>query len=559
MPGAGVDDKDLVLLAQWFVREVGPRLSNWVDGEGLVPSARALQTRANRARAIGEVDEYVHAFLIMHTDGALRWCWAEGLGQDRRAFVKPDGEIVQTPEGHVKWATENMDNLVAQGLVAPGTSPMKISAGLVNSGWVVYAVGYVISEDRPNPAQTASLNTLISEVGAPEGFDSVVFSYRHGNHTVKVEDVRSQGLDAALGQDEKIEHQADMGGGADGPSQQGDGCDVDNNFMTTVQDGSTAPFERSYRYMKQDFAPEVWWSRQLLDYLKHNFPGKKDVGGPEPDSGSIPSATGPGQQFANSVRTVLEASRRVADATDPSDTDGQHDQLNEDSTSTHLLDPASVLYKKQRGLGAPSGDPGGGGDGEMRTRLGARTPRGHDLNDFPTLEFWLQKGIRRVRFEWNSECCEDCLQFDGGIISIRDLLSGKATRPHLGCICRLYRVTPDEEEDRDTVEEIPILGQHEREEKIDSLLDQFSQEQDIEKKRQIEQRLRSLRASFRDRWRHRRSDKGVEQQIIQMEKEHLGPQQIARELRSEGVPTQVIDETYDQRDKNLIKTVEVTL
>lgn len=569
MPRAGVDERDFIVLAHWFVREVGPRLSAWVDGEGVKVEARALQARANRARAIGEVDDHVHAFLIMSTAQALRWCWAEGLGVSGRAWVKPDGEVVQAPNGHVQWVTENMDNLIAQGLAPQDPAkrtPQATSISLMmDQGWVRYSGGQITSpKGMPSAAQVAALDGLIKQVGAPAGF-SIDLLIGKQFLSVPASEVEAQGLEAVLSRI-GTEHRADMGGGTDGPQQQGDGCDVGHNFMETVQDGSTAPFERSYRYMKQDWQPEVWWSRQLLDYLSHNFPGKKDVSGPEPDAGSIPSATGPGQQFASSVRIVLEASRRQADAsnedwesqmrseeemaeaelkssedpgdygvfmgmsamkrampllqsgklsmsaynllgsaveamaagktgdqfvgerielmsweytedgeklgpnpnarrhetiihrdveqlknlglwpwgmikasfqkqadaTDPSDTDGQHDQLNEDSTSTHLLDPASVLYKKQRGLGAPMGDPGGGGDGEMRTRLGQR-------------------------------------------------------------------------------------------------------------------------------WFRRKSDKALEQQIIQMEKDHLEPQQITRELREDGVPTQVIDETYDNRDKNLVKVVEVTI
>jgi len=435
MPRAGADERDFIALAHWFVREVGPRLSAWVDGEGVKVEARALQARANRARAIGEVDDHVHAFLIMSTAQALRWCWAEGLGVSGRAWVKPDGEVVQAPNGHVQWVTENMDNLIAQGLAPQDPAkrtPQATSISLMmDQGWVRYSGGQITSpKGMPSAAQVAALDGLIKQVGAPAGF-SIDLLIGTQFLSVPASEVEAQGLEAVLSRI-GTEHRADMGGGTDGPQQQGDGCDVGHNFMETVQDGSTAPFERSYRYMKQDWQPEVWWSRQLLDYLSHNFPGKKDVSGPEPDAGSIPSATGPGQQFASAVKTVLTAMEREADATDPSDTDGQHDQLNEDSTSTHLLDPASVLYKKQRGLGAPMGDPGGGGDGEMRTRLGQR-------------------------------------------------------------------------------------------------------------------------------WFRRKSDKALEQQIIQMEKDHLEPQQITRELREDGVPTQVIDETYDNRDKNLVKVVEVTI
>lgn len=67
------------------------------------------------------------------------------------------------------------------------------------------------------------------------------------------------------------------------------------------------------------------------------------------------------------------------------------------------------------------------------------------------------------------------------------------------------------------------------------------------------------RLGFRDRWLSRKSDKSVEKQIVQMEKGHLEPDEIEKELREDGVPPKIIGETYQNREKNLLKVVEVVL
>jgi hypothetical protein len=65
------------------------------------------------------------------------------------------------------------------------------------------------------------------------------------------------------------------------------------------------------------------------------------------------------------------------------------------------------------------------------------------------------------------------------------------------------------------------------------------------------------KGSVLGRWRARRADKAVERQIIQLEKDHLEPGEVAQELRGDGVPPSVIDETYRNRERNLVK--EITL
>lgn len=431
------DEADLTRLASWVGREVLGPVIRWVEAERLPLSVRVIQARAKRAVLIGEIDEVVYAKVMMRTDPILRWCWADGAGVKTSAWIEPSGAVNPVEYGgHWNWIKQNEQRLVAEGVFpaglvqkAVGTASMKMMV----QGWVRYSGGTVMTFPMPNAAQIAAIEGLIRESNPPEGFAIQFMIEGDGIRSdVPAKDVLAQGVAqtlATLAQGAPAQGETPLGehrlAAMGGPFDQGDGQDVQNSYMEQAQDGSTAPIERGYDYLAQDWTPEVWWSRDLLDYLKKNYPGKKDVGGAEPDAGSIPSATGPGQQFASSVAVVLFAAKASAqreaailsqaDVADPSDPDIQHDQVNEDSMSTHLTDKS---------------DP----QAQRRTRIGG------------------------------------------------------------------------------------------------------------------ENRLR-------DRWIQRRSDKGVEQQIIKMEKDHLEPDQIVQELQTEGVPPQVIDETYEHREKNLFKIV----
>jgi hypothetical protein len=434
------EDADIIRLASWFDNELVPPVSRWLRDEHMPLNPQYLRSRANRAWAIGEIDDHVRAYLMMKADSVLRWCWAEG--HHISAWIEPSGAVHQFPYGggvgamgHSGWIEQNMQKLQSEGFTATqpgGKGTAAISDQMMKAGWIRYSGGAVVTYPMPNEAQIAALDQLIRGLNPPPDYkvqfmivgagimSDVAAGDVMANGVAQTIDVlqgaEPVGAEAPLAPHKK----ADAGGGTDGAFQEGDGSDLDNQYMTNVQDGSKAPVERSYQYMKQDWDPEVWWSRNLLQYLQKSYPGKPAPGA---QSDLPASGTGPGQQFASIVKTVVRAAlKRLADATDPSDTDGQHDQLNEDSMETHLLDPDSVLYKGDKGRQAPTK--------EMRTHLG-------------------------------------------------------------------------------------------------------------------------------EGWRRRRSDKGIEQVIIQKEKEHKEPSQIRQELSQNGVPSNVIDETYENRDKNLFKVVEV--
>lgn len=432
-------------MASWIERELLPPIIRWAETERVPLTVRAFQVRADRARQIGEINDVTHAVIMMQTASVLRWCWADGAGARTSAWIDPAGQAIPVEYGkHWDWVKKNEQRLVADGVAKPGqaqSSPAAVAMKMMQSGWIRYSGGVVMTMPMPNAAQSAAIDVLVRESGAQPGMTIQFFIEGDGvRGEVPVDQVVAKGAAQVLSELAKgapVEGEAplgqhrfaDAGGGTDGPFQQGDGQDVQNSYMESVEDGSTATIERGPELMKQDLQPEVWWQRNLLDYLSKNYQGKPAPGA-QSDSGSIPSATGPGQQFASAASVVVTACEnaarresallREADMTDPSDTDGQHDQLNDDSMTTHTLDPESQFNKGEKGLGAPTK--------ELRTRLG-------------------------------------------------------------------------------------------------------------------------------ERWRHRRSDKAVEQQIIQMEKNHLEPKEITQELREEGVPSKVIDETYQNREKNLFKVV----
>ncbi len=435
---SGKNKSHMTALAAWVGRDLLPPVVRWLEAERLPLEARAIQARARRAMDIGEIDGNVHACITMNTGVILRWCWANGAGVKTSAWIEPNGQINPVEYGqHWNWIKAQAQRLDAEGVADEGDSlsrPAHVAMKMMKAGWIRYSGGTVMTFPMPNAAQAASIDALLRESSAPEGFLVQFFIEGAGARgEVPAQQVVEKGTAQVLaelakgapetGEEPFGKHRlADAGGGTDGPFQQGDGQETQNSYMETLQDGSTAPIERGIEFMPQDFQPEVWWNKNLLDYLNKSYPGKISPG-PQSDSDTISG-------FAAAVDTVTRAvenmSRRndslirQADMTDPSDTDGQHDQL--EGFETHLVDPTSILYREDKGLQAPTR--------EMKTHL-------------------------------------------GGI------------------------------------------------------------------------------------WRQRRSDKGVENQIIQMEKNHLEPDEIKQELRTEGIPGKVIDETYENREKNLFKVVEV--
>lgn len=429
---SGKDQGHLTALAAWVGRELLPPVVRWVEGERLPLEARAIQARARRALEIGEIDEHVHAYIAMETGAILRWCWAEGAGVKTSAWIDPAGQVNPVEYGqHWNWIKASAQRLAAEGMASEAdcqAKPAAVAMKMMQAGWIRYSGGVVMTMPMPNANQAAAIDGLVRESAAPEGFSVQFFIEGAGARgEVPVQQVIEKGSAQVMaelakgapttGETPLGKHRlADAGGGTDGPFQQGDGQDTQNSYMESIQDGSTAPIERGTEFMPQDLQPEVWWQRNLLDYLKKNYPGQPSAG-PQSDVGAV--ASGFGKHFRSAVATVAIAvegtARREADllrqagVSDPSDTDGLHDQL--DGFETHPIKKEDTQEQRQ-------------------TRLG-------------------------------------------------------------------------------------------------------------------------------DRWKQRRSDKGVEKQIIQMEKNHLEPEEIKQELRTEGIPPTVIDETYENREKNLFKVVEV--
>ena len=366
-------------LASWFGNQMLPPVISWLEDEIIPFTERAIQARAARAVEIGEIDHLVHSYVLMNTGAVMRWVWANGAAHHVSAWIDPQGTVNRFEYGgHGKWIIENRDMLMELRLVLDPNEVegMAIIPGnrMMKAGWVRYSGGSIQSMERPNDAQLQGIEDMIRELMPPPGYDIEFLIFSEGKADFKVSDVLADGLGKALDQamsaDEYIDplsshpRKADSGGGTSGPYQQGDGQDVQHSWSESVQDGSTAKFDKSWDYLTQDMTPEIWWSRQLLEYLDKNYPGKKNVFGPEPDSGSIPSATGPGQQFAtmmNRRRTV-----KFAEIVDPSDTDLQHDQLGT-PMSSRPLNPESILYKGEKGRGFPHGEDHG--QGEAKTRL----------------------------------------------------------------------------------------------------------------------------------------------------------------------------------------------
>jgi hypothetical protein len=431
---------------------------------------------------------------------------------------------------------------------------------------------------------------------------------------------------------------ADFGGGTDGTFQQGDGQDTPNTYMETLEDGSTGGLERNPELMKQDLTPEVWWQRNLLNYLDKSYPGKSQPGA---QSDLPASGTGPGQQFASAARTVFTAALRdaalyslaakktkhwaAAELYDmPTLHQGQTDNLKVDDGEMRVwlsrmtgedygIDPNDPNEKRNvhdfdhmvtiemlRGgrWETVESYPGGAipqqaideiGNGEqpeetkpvVNPHLAALKDPAHWSGWSITPVFYEQqasydgfvpfsfKGASGETLSWRNKASPyhgditatlapdgsvkmnilsgaqvDFQNVDAAVVYVEEFL-----KKYPGGYNRTAMVTDPSDTDL----------QHDQTGNFENhLLDPDSQLYKGDKGRgPITEEMKTHLGGLLSRWLSRRADKAVEQKIIQKEKDHLEPKQVCDELRSEGVPKSVIDETYENREKNLFKTVEL--
>ena len=209
---------------------------------------------------------------------------------------------------------------------------------------------------------------------------------------------------------------------------------------------------------------------------------------------------------------------RTASVTDPSDTDLQHDQTG--NFENHLLDPDSQLYKGDKGRQPITQ--------EMKTHLGAS-----DIGDQ-----WGPGNPYMFEGKIPNAACEKCggwTNYGGMSHHFKDKVPTKENLGRPGCSCAMAKAFPSVFTPPGYVDLEDPSGAE-----VKKLIDKFEP-----------------KGSLLDRWLSRRSDKAVEQKIINLEKDHLEPGEVREELRSRGVPERVVDETYENREKNLFKTVEL--
>ena len=229
-------DARLSALSAWIGRELLPPASRWLQVERVPFSARAIQARARRALAIGEVDENVCAFATMNTEALMRLCW--GSGAAISAWIDPAGTVAQFPYGgHIEWIKANGARLLADKIIAREEQAQvganAVSSEMMKRGWVRFSGGTIATYPVPNEAQLAAIDGLVRESGDNSGL--TVRFFIEGDVVVRgevpVSDVLRDGAagtlaklmqapppaggEVPLGKHRTIK--ADFGSGQDGP------------------------------------------------------------------------------------------------------------------------------------------------------------------------------------------------------------------------------------------------------------------------------------------------------------------------------------------------------
>lgn len=188
-------------------------------------------------------------------------------------WINPNGDVIQSPQGHQSYIKEHWQE---------HNLPSDISlTDLVINGWVRVSGENVMLRQVDNPEVLTNLKQLLVMIG----HDEYTFWINSKPHTISLETIESASI---------VDIYRDiLFGKFEVPTLLSRTADADDQGMFEYQPswgesesaGSTGMKDRGIEFMPQDKTKEVWWNRELLDYLRKNFPGKKDVIPPEPDIG----------------------------------------------------------------------------------------------------------------------------------------------------------------------------------------------------------------------------------------------------------------------------------
>ena len=182
-------------------------------------------------------------------------------------WIKPNGEIIEAPEGHLRHIQRKWVEYGFPEIVSP--------TDLVNQGWVRVSGDTVIMSDVDNPTVFEHLRYVLIANGYSK-YDIFV----DGNaHAITLKEIVENSFEDIYMDTLTEEHKVTADAYDQGIFEQ------QPSYQESLDSGSTGVRDKGTQFMPQDFQKEVWWNRQLLDYLKKNFPGKKDVLPPEPDNG----------------------------------------------------------------------------------------------------------------------------------------------------------------------------------------------------------------------------------------------------------------------------------
>lgn len=210
-------------------------------------------------------------------------------------WIKPDGASVYAPQGHAEYIREHwQDHELPEGIEL---------SSLIFNGWIRVSGETVVLQHVDNPIALEKLQQLLINLG-------------HEQYTVWLDGRPYTVPLSLLKQKQFIEIYRDIVSGtlervADASDAYQQGIfEQQPSWNEMNSDGSDAIRDKGVEWMAQDTTPEVRWKNQLLDYLRKNFPGKKDVMPPEPDIGY------PSQAFNVVKRLEKKADSDVQDVID---------------------------------------------------------------------------------------------------------------------------------------------------------------------------------------------------------------------------------------------------
>ena len=227
-------------------------------------------------------------------------------------WIKPNGEVLPAPEGHATYIRQHWkEHELPEGIKL---------VNLLNQGWIRVSGNIALIRHVENPTVLDKLRELLIDLGET----SYGIFIDDKPITVTLEELKEHSLQDIYLSFLVLRHEGLLAAqnlpvrtaddGSDAYS--GDIGEWQNSWTETTSDGSKGPVEQGYAYLPQDWTKEVWWSRELLDYLKKNYPGKKDVMPPEPDNGYPTQASDVVrrlQKRAEEDMTLEEAKKLIED------------------------------------------------------------------------------------------------------------------------------------------------------------------------------------------------------------------------------------------------------